>query len=158
MSSSFVYMDAVLWHSRSLSPTGFRWMMTLIGAWSLALASVFFVVGAYPVAGFLGGEILLLYICFKRVIRSRSVRTHVRVTSRAVEIDYVDDAERVRSKRIPAPLRSVEIIDAGRAGVLRIRGPNDEAAIGDCLTDSERRDLARRLRLALREATRQVSY
>jgi uncharacterized membrane protein len=133
-------------------------MMALIGAWSLALASVFFVVGAYPVAGFLGGEILLLYICFKRVIRSRSGRTHVRVTSRAVEIDYVDDAERVRSKRIPAPLRSVEIIDAGRAGVLRIRGPNDEAAIGDCLTDSERRDLARRLRLALREATRQVSY
>ncbi|MBU6318217.1 MAG: DUF2244 domain-containing protein [Alphaproteobacteria bacterium] len=151
-------MNAVLWPSRSLSPTGFRWLMGLIGAWSLAFGIMFCIVGAYPVAGFFGGEILILYLCFRRVFLSRKGRTHVRVTSRAVEIDFVDHAERIRTKRIPGPLRDVEIIDAGRAGVLRIRGPAAEAAIGECLTDSERRDLARRLRIALTEATRQVSY
>lgn len=132
--------------------------MGLIGAWSITLGIVFCVIGAYPVAGFLGGESLLLFLCFKWASRRRSGRTRVRVTSRAVEVDYTDHTQRTHSRRIKGPLRDVVIIDARRAGVLRIRGQNDEVVVGECLTDKERRDFATRLRLALTEASRQVSY
>ena len=62
---------------QSMPPAGFRAMM-LIGAGLLAvLGGVFWIAGAWPVAGFFGLDLLLLYIAFKISFRRARARERV---------------------------------------------------------------------------------
>ena len=60
-----VYFDAILRPNRSLSPRGFRLLMLAFGAMLFGVGGWFFMVGAWPVFGFMGLEIGLVYWCFK---------------------------------------------------------------------------------------------
>lgn len=132
--------------------------MLVLSGWTLALGAAFLLIGAYPVTGFLGAEILLLFICFRQVIRTRKKRTHVRVTSRAVEIVRVDHVGRTRVETISGPMKEVGVIEVDRGVGVRICGPRQEASIGEDLTRTECAELARRLRRALTEAARVIEY
>ena len=61
---------AVLTPYRSLSPTGFLILMVLVGGVSFAIGLVFLSAGAWPVMGFFGLDVLLIYIAFKLNYRS----------------------------------------------------------------------------------------
>ncbi len=50
---------------RSLSPEGFIVLMVLISVISFVGGLVFFLAGAWPVAGFLGLDVLAIYLAFK---------------------------------------------------------------------------------------------
>ncbi len=50
---------------RSLPPEGFFVFMVLISAITFIVGLVFFLAGAWPVAGFLGLDVLAIYIAFK---------------------------------------------------------------------------------------------
>jgi uncharacterized membrane protein len=56
---------AVLHPHRSLSRSGFLILLGFIGVLSLATSIAFLVIGAWPVLGFYGIDILALYIAFK---------------------------------------------------------------------------------------------
>ncbi|HEX5600231.1 MAG TPA: DUF2244 domain-containing protein, partial [Hyphomicrobiaceae bacterium] len=51
---------AILTQHRSLSPTGFMILMAIVGCSSFVLGMVFLSMGAWPVFGFLGLDVLLL--------------------------------------------------------------------------------------------------
>lgn len=55
----------VLRPHRSLSPRGFRIVMICMAAGSAFASLPFFVVGAWPVLGFFGLDVLLLYLCLR---------------------------------------------------------------------------------------------
>lgn len=83
-----VYMDAELRPHRSLSGPAFKLMLGVVIAVNVAVAAFFWVQGAFPVAGFLGLDVLALWWAFRfnyraaqRVERVRITRTHVYVWS-----------------------------------------------------------------------------
>lgn len=49
----------------SLSPRGFFWLMVLFGGVSLGIGAYFWSLGAWPVFGFFGADVALLYIGFR---------------------------------------------------------------------------------------------
>ena len=51
---------------RSLSPAGFRWLIWAAVAANLAIGLPMLIVGAWPVLGFMGLDIWLLWFLFKR--------------------------------------------------------------------------------------------
>ena len=57
--------SAVLTPHRSLSATGFLILMMLVGGVSFAAGIVFLMMGAWPVFGFFGLDVLLLYLAFR---------------------------------------------------------------------------------------------
>ena len=59
-----VYFDAVLHPHRSLGPRGFAILMGALGALSLISGIVFLSAGAWPVFGFFGLDVLIMYIAF----------------------------------------------------------------------------------------------
>ena len=56
---------AVLHPHRSLGPRGFLILMLAIGGISFVTGMVFLSMGAWPVFGFFGLDVLLVYVAFK---------------------------------------------------------------------------------------------
>lgn len=77
-------LDLVLSPARSLPPSGFRWLMAIMGGLSLAIGLMFLAQGAWPVFGFFGLDVLLLYGAFKANDRAGRVRERLRLLDEAV--------------------------------------------------------------------------
>ena len=141
---------AVLTPHRSLGPKGFLALMVAFGAISFVTGMVFFVAGAWPVLGFFGLDVLLVYIAFRLNYRSgrrcevldltpaRLMLTRVHPSGRTERFDCNPYWARVNLREWPD----------GRT-VLSVVSQGTELVFGRFLTDDERRDLASELKDAL---------
>lgn len=72
--------SAVITPHRSLGPRGFRILMLMFCLASLFASVVFFMLGAWPVIGFFGLDVLLLYLFFRWNYRTARAREEVLLT------------------------------------------------------------------------------
>ena len=144
---------AVLTPYRSLSPRGFLILMLALGTMSFAAGVVFLVAGAWPVMGFLGLDVLLVYWAFKLNYRSGRIYETVDVTTSQLTVTRVHPSgrqERFDCNPYWARVNLREWPD-GRT-ILSVVAQGREHAFGRFLTDDERRDFATALRRALLDA------
>jgi uncharacterized membrane protein len=129
---------------RSLSLEGFKWLMRAVIAANLVIGLPLFLLGAWPVFGFMGLDVLLLWFLFKRnYLDARRSETLV-LTDRELIVDRVaPDGEREESRLDAYWLR----IEAGERLVLASRG--NRVVIGRFLSTEERLHLAEQLKAAL---------
>jgi uncharacterized membrane protein len=71
---------------RSLDGLGFLAVMLTLGGASLVLAVIFTAAGAWPIAGFLGLDVLLVYFAFQVNFRRAAAREQVLVTPSALNV------------------------------------------------------------------------
>ena len=71
------FFTAVLTPHRSLGPNGFMILMLCFGAVSFVAGILFWSIGAWPVFGFFGLDIALLWLAFR--MNYKSARTHEEV-------------------------------------------------------------------------------
>jgi uncharacterized membrane protein len=69
--------DFVLLPHRSLGPKGFLFVMGLIGGVSFIAGLAFALIGAWPVFGFLGVDVLLIWFAFRTSYRAGRVRERI---------------------------------------------------------------------------------
>jgi uncharacterized membrane protein len=81
--------SAVLTPHRSLGRTGFLVLMLLMGGISFAAGLAFFIAGAWPVIGFLGLDVLLVYVAFRVSYRSAAAYELVTMTPSALTVRKV---------------------------------------------------------------------
>ena len=72
--------SAIITPHRSLSRRGFLLVMTLVGGFSFMGGMFFFLLGAWPVVGFLGLDVLLVYWAFRANYRAAAAFEEVTVT------------------------------------------------------------------------------
>lgn len=151
-----VYLDAVLEPPRSLTERGFNRVMLGLGGLSLLSGLLFLSLGAWPVLGFMGLEVLLLWFVFRASFRSQRARTFVRVTAEAVDLRKVDGWGRERRTRVAAHFARVEF-DRQAEGpyALRLAASARSYVVGEFLTPRERETFARRLSQAISDARRE---
>ena len=151
-----VYLDAVLEPPRSLSPRGFNRVMLFLGVMSLIPGLIFYFMGAWPIVGFLGLDVLAVWAVFKLNFRSQTARTYVRVTAEAVDVRKVDGWGRERCTHMPSHFARVEF-DRAATGpdALRLASSAKAYSLGEHLTPRERETFARRLSQAIRDARRE---
>ena len=87
--------SAVLTPHRSLSPTGFIIFMAVLGGMSFVTGMVFLLAGAWPVFGFFGLDVLLVYWAFKLNYRSAQAYEQVTVTPSELTVRKVSHQGRV---------------------------------------------------------------
>ncbi len=153
MSDDPVLFDAVLTPNRSLGPRGFVILMAAVCTVSFAAGFAFFLAGAWPVMGFFGLDVAIIYLAFRINYRRASVHENLCLTREALTIERVNHWGEAKTWHFaPAWLqvRMVEPARPGRGLVLRSHGQDLE--IGRFLTLEERRDLAGALRQALARA------
>ena len=142
--------DAVLTPHRSLSPRGFLILMLLVCGISFAAGVAFYLAGAWPVIGFLGLDVLLIYGAFKLSYRSGRMHESLRLTRGALVVERVEVTGEARSWRFQPTWLQVLIDDPpGHESHLTLRSHGRNLVIGDFLTPEERLDLAKALREAL---------
>jgi uncharacterized membrane protein len=72
-------LDLTLRPRRSLSPRGFRYLMLAMAAASTIYSLPFYLMGAWPVVGFLGLDVLLVYWAFRVNFNGARAFEHLRV-------------------------------------------------------------------------------
>jgi uncharacterized membrane protein len=153
--SERTYFDAVLRPNRSLTPRGFTLLMAALGGFSLAVGAAFIAAGAWPVFGFLGLDVLLIYVAFRVNYRSGQSLETVTVTDEAVEVRRLDHWGRARVWRAPPTWLRVEVEDAHEHHCrIRLRSHGRSCVIGTFLAPAERHDLASALGAALAQQRR----
>ena len=148
--SEAVLFDAVLLPHRSLSPFGFTLLMCLIAGVSFGAGLTFFLIGAWPVVGFMGIDVLLVYIAFRVSFRRAKAYETVRLTETALTIVRVAPNGRRRSIKLQPYWLRVEFEDHdNQQGHLWLTSHGKGIIIGRFLHPEQRRNLARDLRAAL---------
>jgi uncharacterized membrane protein len=144
--------DAILMPHRSLGPRGFWIVMALICGLSFVSGVLFVLRGAWPVSGFLGLDVLLVFIAFKASYRSARLYETVRLTEEALVVERVGPTGRRYSWRFQPYWLRVEMDDPPEHNSqLKLTSHGRSLAIGAFLAPEERHELAKALRGALRQ-------
>jgi uncharacterized membrane protein len=145
--------SAVLTPNRSLGPRGFLVFMAAISTVSFATGLMFYLMGAWPVMGFMGLDVLLVYIAFRVNFRALRLYETVDLTEDALTVTRVAPSGRAQAWRFnPYWVRLNLDERVGRTSELSIACHGERLVFGSFLTDPERVDFAGALNQALREA------
>jgi uncharacterized membrane protein len=96
--------SATLTPHRSLDPTGFLILMACLGGASFATGVVFVLLGAWPVFGFLGLDVLLVYFAFRANYRAARAYEEVTVTPSELTVRKISPRGRLREEWTANPL------------------------------------------------------
>ena len=144
-----VHFDTRLRPHRSLSPEGFRWLIRLAIAANLVIGLPLYLLGAWPVLGFMGLDVWLLWWLFKRNYLDARRSERLVLTDRELIVERVaPDGER-EQHRLDAYWLRVELLGEAERLVLTSRG--NRAVIGRFLAPAEREHVADQLKVALAE-------
>ncbi len=148
--------SATLRPHRSLGPEGLAMLMALVGGACLIASLVFWSLGAWPVVGFLGLDIAIVWFAFSHNLRAARAFEVVTVSRTALTIRKVAPGGRVREIRINPLWARLEVTDRGKDGVgaITVRAREKVVPVGVFLNRDERKSFARAFGAALYQAQR----
>jgi len=145
-----VFLDAVLAPHRSLPPKGFVAVMAVFGGISFVAGTVFVLRGAWPVMGFFGIDVALVYLAFRINYRSARRQERIRLAEDALTVERIDVRGARRSWRFqPYWLRVTLEEKADDSNRLVISSHGRSLVLGSFLGAGERRSFAAKLQDAL---------
>jgi uncharacterized membrane protein len=155
-----VLFSALLTPHRSLNRTGFLLVMAFLSLISFAAGMVFLVLGAWPVLGFFGLDILAVYLAFKINFRRAQGCEEIwvtpsqlrvrRVSHRGHAVEFVLNPLWVRLNKVAHEEFGIEKL------YLVSRG--NSVSIGSFLSPDEKASFANALMEALQAARRGPNY
>lgn len=143
---------ATLTPHRSLSRRGFIIVMALIAAVNFVAGAFFYAIGAWPVAGFCGFDVLIMYWAFNRNFADARQTERIEITPHELVFERSFDGRPTECRRFVRRWVRVELEeDRNREliGRLFLNSHGRSTEIGRFLAPEERRTLARALREAL---------
>jgi uncharacterized membrane protein len=147
------YFSAILTPHRSLGPKGFMVLMTAVCAISFGTGLLFYMIGAWPVVGFMGLDVALIYIAFKLNFRALRLYETVELTQEALTVTRVEPSGKAQSWDFnPYWVRLRLEQRRGRSTELSLASHGKRLVFASFLTDSEREDFALALSSALSAA------
>ena len=148
--------SAVLTPHRSLSRNGFLILMLVMGGISLATGMAFLLAGAWPVFGFCGLDVLLVYLAFQVSYRRAKAYEQVTVTPSELTVRQVSHYGRISEWTLnPLWVRLDRVVHA-EFGIERLFlvSHGRRLAIAGFLGSEEKASFALALSAALGEAKR----
>ena len=149
--------SAVLTTHRSLGPAGFLILMACLGGASFATGVVFVLLGAWPVFGFLGLDVLLVYLAFRINYRAARAYEEVTVTASELTVRKITPRGRVREEWSANPLwvrLHQDIHEEFGVERLSLISRGERLTIAGFLSPKEKKSFAEALSHALFEARR----
>lgn len=148
--------SAIITPHRSLSGTGFLLVMALVGGVSFAGGLFFYLLGAWPVVGFLGLDVLLVYWAFRANYRAAAAFEEVTVTPSVLRVRRVSHRGQVAEWTLNPLWTQLQRENSEDFGLLNLflvsRGKR--LTVAGFLSPKERESFAAALSAALGEAKR----
>ena len=148
--------SAVLTPHRSLSRKGFLILMTVLGLISFATGTVFLLAGAWPVFGFCGLDVLLIYGAFRLSYRRANAYEQVTVTPSELTVRQVSHHGRISEWTLNPLWVKLDRVVHAEFGIERLFlvSHGRRLAIAGFLGPQEKESFALALSAALGEAKR----
>jgi uncharacterized membrane protein len=151
--------SAVITPHRSLGRVGFLVLMGIFGGVSFVAGVLFLIDGAWPVFGFFGLDVLLLYWAFRLNYRHAAAYEEVTVTPAALTVRKISHRGRVREWVLNPLWVRLDKVAHEEFGIERLflvsRGK--QLAIASFLGPDEKASFAKAMANALSEAKRGVT-
>lgn len=145
--------DAVLYPHRSLPNAGFIAVMSVVIAANFLFGTYFYAIGAWPVIGFCGLDVFLVWLAFKLSYRQGRLRERVRVTKNDMWVARVLPSGHETRWRLEPYWTKVEIDRPIRhESQVRVTSKGGTLILGAFLSPEERGDFAEALAGALGRA------
>jgi uncharacterized membrane protein len=150
------FFHATLRPHRSLERRAFAIMMLVLAVGFFGISLLFWSMGAWPVVGFLGLDIALIYGAFHLNYRAGRTVEEVAVSTTSVVVRRISPAGRARQWRFNPFFARLDIDELADEGVTRIRlkTRTDAVTIGAFLNPADRTSFAKALAAALTDARR----
>ncbi|HLW91664.1 MAG TPA: DUF2244 domain-containing protein [Roseiarcus sp.] len=148
--------DRRLQPHRSLGPRGFRFLMLGCCAISTLYSLPFYLMGAWPVVGFLGLDVALLYLAFRANFRAARAYELLRLTSLELLFARVSARGERREWRFNPVWVRFERIEHEEFGTQRLAlvSQGRSVEVGGFLGPDQKAELATSFSLALARARR----
>jgi uncharacterized membrane protein len=151
LSTPAEHFRAILLPHRSLGRKGFIILMTAFSAVCLVTGLVFYLLGAWPVIGFMGLDVLLIYGAFRLNYRAARLHELVELSARELKLTRVYPSGRSQSWSFNPYWVRLELEEfETQADRLSLRSHGRVLTFGNFLSDEEKRGFADALDPALR--------
>ena len=142
--------DAVLHPHRSLGAPGFIVLMGGVAVIGCAAGAIFVVVGVWPVPGFIGLDVLLIYMAFRASYHSAQLTETLQLSQAELLVRRINPDGATQEWRFQPYWLRVSMDDPPCHGSrLVLASHGRQISIGGFLPVSERREVAEALRAAL---------
>ena len=152
--------SALLTPHRSLNRTGFLVLMAFIGAVSFVAGVAFYLMGAWPVLGFFGLDVLVIYWAFRINFRSADATEDIVLTPSELRVRRVSHRGRLVEWSFNPLWVQLEQTGDPEFGIERLylvsRGRR--VSIAHVLGPDEKASFAKALLAALQTAKRGITY
>ena len=111
--STRFYEVIKVWPHRSLSKRGFAIVMLTLGGFAFAIGLGFFLLGAWPVIGFLGLELFVVWLAFKLNYRAAKRNQSITVTEKNVQIETTHPNGTKESNSFPTAWIKISVTPEG---------------------------------------------
>jgi uncharacterized membrane protein len=150
------FFRALLTPYRSLGRVGFALLMASLLAGWLATGAIFVAHGAWPVSGFLGLDVLLVYVAFKLNYRAARAREEVSVSRTSLDIRKIAPSGKAVAYHFNPFWARFAIARHSEIGITRmaVEGQGRSVQIGGFLNPGDRESFARAFSSALARAKR----
>ena len=147
--------DAVLYPNRSLPNSGFLAVMAIVIASNILFGVYFFAIGAWPVIGFCGLDVFLVWLAFRLSYRQGRLHERVRIADGAMTVSRVLPSGHESRWRLQ-PFWARVVIDNPQAHEARVRvtSKGRSLVLGSFLSPKERVSFGEALGAALERARR----
>jgi uncharacterized membrane protein len=152
--------SALLTPHRSLNRTGFFVLMAFLSVVSFGAGVVFLMLGAWPVVGFFGLDVLAVYWAFKVNFRSAKAREEILVTSSELRVRRINHRGRTAEWVLNPLWVQLDQVAHEEFGIERLYlvSKGRRLAIASFLGPEEKASFAKALRVALQAARRGPTY
>jgi uncharacterized membrane protein len=145
-----IVFEAMITPHRSLSRRGLHRIIAFSCTVSLCVTTLFWWLGAWPVAGFNGAEILLAVVLLRAHTRSARAAEFLVLTQSELCVRRTDSRGARSELRLPSAWIGVSLEErAGRAPALYLAAHGKRIEVATALGEPEKRDLAQALTEAL---------
>ena len=141
-----------LYPYRSLNKTGFFILMFSLGFVSFVAGIIFMIKGAWPVFGFFGLDVLLVYIFFKINFRSGKKKEILILTKNQLIIEFYNSKKISKTYYLDAHWLQIRLSKLkNEVSKLKISSKNKSIIIGSFLRYQEKIDVVKSLKKALKK-------
>ena len=136
--------SALLTPHRSLGRTGFAILMGILGLISLFVGLLFWSIGAWPIVGFFGLDVLLLYGAFRLNYRAARAREEVTVSRTRLDIRKVAPSGRAENHLFNPFWAKFAVSRHDEIGItsMTVEGQGRRVPIGSFLNPDDRESFA----------------
>ncbi len=145
------FLDITVLPYRSLSKKGFRNLMFIVSFVFFAVGVFFWYIGAWPVFGFLGLDVLLLYYAFKMNYKSGEIFETVKVLSQKLCITRNFPSGKMQTWNLDSYWTKVEILNPARhQHNLIVKSKDKVVLLGSFLNYNDKKKLLSQIESALK--------